>query len=90
MRLSRGLLIFNGTHFLQITEGSPHAIDDLVERLRRDQRHSGVEVRDERTIEKRSFSRLVDGACAVLSGFFKAKDPSGIGFRMRLRPTCGT
>src|ERR1044072_1231819 len=43
-----GLLIFNGTHFLQIIEGAPHAIDELVERLRRDRRHSGVEVRDER------------------------------------------
>ena len=46
-----GLLIFNGTHFLQIIEGAPDAIDELVDRLRRDPRHSGVEVRDERERE---------------------------------------
>jgi len=50
-----GLLIFNGTHFLQIIEGAPDAIDDLVERLRRDPRHSGFEVRDEREIATRNF-----------------------------------
>ena len=27
-----GLLIFNGTHFLQIVEGTHEAIDDLIER----------------------------------------------------------
>ena len=30
-----GLLVFNGTHFLQIIEGSERAIEDLIERLRR-------------------------------------------------------
>ena len=50
-----GLLIFNGTHFLQIIEGAPDAIDELVERLRRDQRHSGLEIRDQNEVEQRSF-----------------------------------
>ena len=50
-----GLLIYNGTHFLQIVEGAQSAIDDLVERLRRDPRHSGFEVRDERAIKQLSF-----------------------------------
>ena len=50
-----GLLIFNGTHFLQIIEGAPDAIDELVERLRRDTRHSGLEVRDQRETDARSF-----------------------------------
>ena len=50
-----GLLVFNGTHFMQVIEGAPHAIDDLVARLRRDRRHSGFEVRDEREIEQRFF-----------------------------------
>lgn len=50
-----GLLVFNGTHFLQIVEGSESAIDDLLDRLRRDQRHSGLEVRDRRAIGERSF-----------------------------------
>jgi hypothetical protein len=50
-----GLLVFNGTHFLQIIEGAHDAIDDLLERLRRDPRHSGLEVRDERKVKERSF-----------------------------------
>jgi hypothetical protein len=50
-----GLLIFNGTHFLQMVEGSDQAIDDLLVRLRRDPRHSGLEVRDQRAIDQRFF-----------------------------------
>ena len=50
-----GLLIFNGTRFLQIIEGAESAIDDLVARLRADSRHSAIEIRDERPIETRSF-----------------------------------
>jgi hypothetical protein len=50
-----GLLVFNGTHFMQVVEGAPNAIDDLLDRLRRDPRHSGVEIRDERAINERFF-----------------------------------
>jgi hypothetical protein len=50
-----GLLIFNGTHFLQILEGEAKALAQLLENLRRDQRHSGVEVRHDHPIDGRSF-----------------------------------
>lgn len=50
-----GMLLFNGTHFLQWIEGPPTAIDDLVERLRSDSRHSGFEIRDERMSDERFF-----------------------------------
>ncbi|NJC05961.1 hypothetical protein GGQ97_001754 [Sphingomonas kaistensis] len=50
-----GLLLFNGTHFLQWIEGPPEAVDDLVERLRRDPRHSAFEIRDERMSDERIF-----------------------------------
>src|SRR6187549_11955 len=50
-----GLLVFNGTHFLQIIEGSETAISELVERLRKDPRHTGFEIRDQRKVETRSF-----------------------------------
>ena len=69
-----GLLIFNGTHFLQIIEGSPDAIDDLVIRLRRDRRHSGFEVRDERMVEQRSFSDWSMELVRVSASYFEAKD----------------
>ena len=50
-----GLLIFNGTHFLQIIEGEGDVLAQLVENLRRDQRHSSVEVRNDDPVESRSF-----------------------------------
>ena len=50
-----GLLLFDGLRFMQIIEGSIEAIDNLVERLRRDDRHSAFEIRDERIIEARAF-----------------------------------
>ena len=69
-----GLLIFNGTHFLQIIEGSTSAIDHLVERLRRDPRHSGLEVRDDRRIEERSFPDWSMELAQVKSNYFAARD----------------
>ena len=69
-----GLLIFNGTHFLQIVEGAPDAIDELIERLRRDPRHSGLEVRDERMIATRSFPDWTMEMVRVSASYFEAKD----------------
>jgi hypothetical protein len=69
-----GLLVFNGTHFLQIVEGAPQAIDDLVERLRRDRRHSAFEVRDERTITQRSFGSWSMELVRVSGSFLQARD----------------
>ena len=69
-----GLLIFNGTHFLQIVEGSRDAIEDLLERLRRDPRHSGLEVRDERKIQARSFPDWSMELVRVNAGYFDARD----------------
>jgi hypothetical protein len=69
-----GLLIFNGTHFLQIIEGGSSAIDDLVERLRRDPRHSGLEIRDEQMIEQRSFPDWSMELVRVSASYFEAKD----------------
>ena len=51
-----GLLLFNGSRFLQIIEGSESAIDALLERLRRDDRHSAVEQRDVRFVDCRAFA----------------------------------
>jgi hypothetical protein len=50
-----GLLIFNGVRFLQIIEGAQSAIDGLLARLRADSRHTAVEVKDERYVDRRSF-----------------------------------
>jgi hypothetical protein len=69
-----GLLIFNGTHFLQVVEGAPDAIDDLVERLRRDPRHSSVEIRDEHEVEQRSFPDWSMELVRVSASYFEAKE----------------
>ena len=69
-----GLLIFNGTHFLQIIEGAENAIDELVDRLRRDGRHTGVEVRDERIVAERSFPDWSMELVRVNASYFEAKN----------------
>jgi hypothetical protein len=69
-----GLLVFNGTHFLQIIEGAHDAIDDLLGRLRRDSRHSGLEVRDERKVARRSFPDWSMELVRVKAGYFEAKE----------------
>lgn len=68
-----GLLIFNGTHFLQVIEGMPDAIDDLVGRLRADTRHHGLEIRDERLVEDRSFPDWSMELIRVESRYFEAQ-----------------
>jgi hypothetical protein len=73
-----GLLLFNGTHFLQWIEGPPAAIDDLLERLRVDARHSGFEVRDERMADKRFFGDWSMKLVRVRSNFhFAQEDVAG-------------
>ena len=86
-----GLLIFNGTHFLQIVEGSPAAIDDLVERLRRDSRHHHLEIRDAQDMDERSFPDWSMELVRVSAGYFEARDtvsdrlPNGITSAVRDR-----
>jgi hypothetical protein len=69
-----GLLVFNGTHFLQVVEGDERAIDDLLGRLRRDPRHHGLEVRDERRIDARSFPDWTMELVRVGGSYLDARD----------------
>jgi hypothetical protein len=69
-----GLLIFNGTHFLQVIEGAPNAIDDLVEKLRRDPRHSGLEIRDEHEAAERTFPGWSMELVKVSASYFEARE----------------
>jgi hypothetical protein len=68
-----GLLMFDGTRFLQIVEGTEEAVDDLVERLRRDPRHSGFEIRDERMVGSRSFPDWNMEMVRVSAGYLNAR-----------------
>jgi len=69
-----GLLVFNGTHFLQTIEGSERAIDNLIERLRNDPRHTGFEIRDQRKIDARSFPDWPMEMLRVNASYFEARD----------------
>jgi hypothetical protein len=69
-----GLLIFNGTHFLQVIEGTEDAVDALVEHLRRDQRHTGFEIRDISMVEERSFPNWSMELVRISASYFEAKD----------------
>jgi Sensors of blue-light using FAD len=69
-----GLLVFNGTHFLQVIEGSESAIDDLVQRLRGDARHTGFEIRDQRKVGARSFPDWSMELVRVNASYFHAKE----------------
>lgn len=69
-----GMLVFNGTHFLQTIEGSERSIDGLLERLRKDPRHTGFEIRDQRKIDARSFPDWPMEMLRVNASYFEARD----------------
>ncbi len=69
-----GLLVFDGSRFLQVLEGAEDAVDSLVERLRRDPRHSAFEVRDERFLDSPSFPSWSMELVRVSAGFMLARD----------------
>jgi hypothetical protein len=69
-----GVLIFNGTAFMQILEGSEAAIDGLRARLERDPRHSNMSVRDTRLIEERTFPTWSMAYLRLESGEFHGKE----------------
>jgi len=50
-----GVLIFTGRHFVQLIEGAPDAITDLVIRLERDPRHSRINVLEDERVRDRAF-----------------------------------
>lgn len=84
-----GMLVFNGTHFLQIIEGADDAIEDLLRRLRADARHFDLMVREDRTAETRSFPDWSMALTRVSRGRFEAKQdiaralPENVGDHVR-------
>lgn len=68
-----GLLLYDGSRFLQIVEGTEDAVDNLVDRLRMDPRHSAFEVRDERFVDRRSFPDWSMELVRMSAGYRNAK-----------------
>lgn len=52
-----GLQLYSGSHFIQVLEGARTDIDALFETIRRDQRHTDIEVLLESPIRTRSFDQ---------------------------------
>ena len=83
------MLLFDGARFLQIVEGGEDAIDDLVERLRADPRHSAFELRDERFVDRRSFGDWSMELLRVSAGYRSAREemttilPAGVALPVR-------
>jgi hypothetical protein len=50
-----GALAFTETHFAQVLEGSRSAIDELMESIRRDRRHTDIQVTRVETLPERRF-----------------------------------
>ncbi len=50
-----GLLLYTPSHFLQVLEGPPSAVQVTLSRIRRDPRHSDLRIIDEREIDAREF-----------------------------------
>lgn len=69
-----GLLVYNGTHFLQIVEGADAAVDDLLQRLFRDPRHADLEIVDETMAAAASFPDWSMNLVKVSAGRFDARE----------------
>ena len=69
-----GVLIFNGTVFMQILEGGEAAIDGLTSRLASDPRHSNMSIRDNRLIKARAFPNWSMAYLQLESGEFEGKE----------------
>jgi hypothetical protein len=69
-----GLLVFNGTSFLQVIEGAEDAINDLVVRLRKDPRHSEFKIEDERCIRDREFADWTMKLAHISTSYLEACD----------------
>ena len=50
-----GLLVFNGSAFIQMIEGAESAIDDLMRRISADKRHHDLTIFDRRPVTQRFF-----------------------------------
>ncbi|MBU1385284.1 MAG: BLUF domain-containing protein [Alphaproteobacteria bacterium] len=50
-----GVLAAHGDRYIQVIEGSPSALDNLLRRLEGDWRHKGLDLIDRRDVDRRRF-----------------------------------
>jgi uncharacterized membrane protein (DUF373 family) len=51
-----GMLLYGNTTFLQVLEGDENVIDNLINKIRKDSRHTNMKMLDRRTIQQRQYS----------------------------------
>lgn len=51
-----GMLLYGNATFLQVLEGEEKVLDDLVEKIRKDQRHTNLQILHRRPIQRRQYS----------------------------------
>ncbi len=62
-----GMLLYYNSTFMQVLEGEEQEIESLIERIRKDERHTEVKLIDRKTIDKREYGDWSMGF-KVLSG----------------------
>jgi uncharacterized membrane protein (DUF373 family) len=51
-----GMLLYGNATFLQVLEGDEKSVDDLIDRIRKDPRHTNMQMLHRKTIERRQYS----------------------------------
>jgi hypothetical protein len=70
-----GMLLYRGGNFLQVLEGPAAAVDQLIDKIKKDPRHRGVILMSRKAIEGRQFGdwqmafRNMSKNCAVEEGY---------------------
>jgi hypothetical protein len=76
-----GMLLYRDGNFLQVLEGPASAIDDVIDRIKRDVRHHGLILMSRRGIEERQFSewrmafRNMSKTCMAEDGYSPFLEP---------------
>ncbi len=62
-----GVLLFEKFHFMQVLEGTESAVREVFDKIRKDQRHTGIVTIYERTVSKRQFTGWAMARCRLKS-----------------------
>jgi len=79
-----GMLLYRGGNFLQVLEGPAGAVDQLIDKIKKDPRHRGVILMSRKPIEDRQFGdwrmafRNMSKNCAVEEGYSPFLEPDSV------------
>jgi hypothetical protein len=78
-----GLLVFDGLRFAGLLEGLPDVVLELLERIRKDSRHTNMEVVHDADVDERRFVRFSMGYVpteheGALAGLAQSEGPAAV------------